>query len=240
MPCARQNYVDNYVTEDKDRERILSSGPRECENSKDLTKRAKISSSPCKCGCARLLRPPKPVMRIDYAKQAAVKLAQQRKQVLEYTVERVRAEILQNDDEGAAYFWNVHSGTTLQSHIQRVRLYYNEHYNSLCVTCIHTSIHTSGFRIANRTSNSTGCTGKALSSMQIRVRPHGAISTHAVRYLLLGCTWSNRARRPTAVQLRGVPVARQGDLCSLLAGLCPCGPQRGLNTFQQILFINLV
>ena len=149
MPCARQNYVDNYVTEDKDRERILSSGPRECENPKDLTKRAKISSSPCKCGCARLLRPPKPVMRIDYAKQAAVKLAQQRKQVLEYTVERVRAEILQNDNEGAAYFWNVHSGTTLQSHIQRVRLYYNEHYNSLCVTCIHTSIHTSGFRIAN-------------------------------------------------------------------------------------------
>ena len=114
--------MENYVTEDKDREKILALGPRECEDPKEITKRAKISKSPCKCGCFRLLPPPKPVMTIDYAKRAADELAQQRKQVLEDTLARVREEILQNDDEGAAHIRASRTGNALRSHIKRVRV----------------------------------------------------------------------------------------------------------------------
>jgi hypothetical protein len=135
LSCTRHKYVRDFVTEDKDREKILSLGQRECEDPKDLTKRAKINTptpltNPCRCGCfrgfpCRYKNPPKPVMKIDHARKAADELAQQRKQFQENVLARVREQILQHDNEGAGQFSATRGGQTLLSHTARVRVQYS-------------------------------------------------------------------------------------------------------------------
>ena len=129
MPCTRDNYVRNYVTEAKDRDKILALGPRECENPKEITKRAKISTppkSPCKCECflfhCNLMPPPKPVMKIDYARLAANELAEKQKKLQENVLARVREEIIQHDKAGTGQF-RVSETLPILSHKARVRVH---------------------------------------------------------------------------------------------------------------------
>ena len=127
MPCTRDNYVRTYVTEAKDRDKMLALGPRECENPKDITKRVKLSKSPkspCKCGCFHLMPPPKPAMKIDYARQAANELAEKRKKIQEDALTRVREEIIQHDNDGTGHF-RVSETLLIQSHKARVRIHFS-------------------------------------------------------------------------------------------------------------------